>query len=109
MNLFIANLSPVSTTKDLQKLFSHYGLVTTVKVIIDHGTGRSKRYGFVEMPSIYEAHEAMVELNNTSFQDKLILVRESQPTVGWSQRNNRRGIANKRGIIVLKSADKNFG
>ena len=95
MNLFIANLSPASTTKDLQKLFSHYGLVTTVKVIMDHGTGRSKRYGFVEMPSIYEAHEAIVELNNTSFQDKLILVKESQPTGVWNQRKNRREMANE--------------
>ncbi len=109
MDLFIANLSPASTTKDLQKLFSHYGLVTTVKVIMDHGTGRSKQYGFVEMPNVYEAREAMVELNNTFFQDKLIQVRESQPTGGWSQRNSRGGMANKRGMLGQKNADKNYG
>ncbi|MEI6139235.1 MAG: RNA-binding protein [Mariniphaga sp.] len=97
MNLFIANLSPASTTKDLQKLFSHYGIVTTVKVIIDQVTGRSKRYGFVEMPNNYEAREAMAELNNTSFQEKLILVRESQPTGTWNSGNNRPRISRSSG------------
>jgi RNA recognition motif-containing protein len=93
MNLFIANLSPASTTKDLQKLFSHYGIVTTVKVIIDRVTGKSKRYGFVEMPNNQEAREAMAELNNTTFQEKFILVRESQPTGNWDHKNDRRRIA----------------
>ena len=78
MNLFVAKLNPVTTTKDLQKLFSHYGLVTTVKVIFDHGTGRSKCYGFIEMPNNYEAHEALNELDNTMFQENMITVRESQ-------------------------------
>lgn len=79
MNLFVAKLNPVTATKDLQRLFSHYGLVTTVKVIFDHGTGRSKCYGFIEMPNIHEAHEALKELDNTSFQENVITVRESQP------------------------------
>jgi RNA recognition motif-containing protein len=78
MNLFIAKLNPATATKDLQKLFSHYGLVTSVKVIFDHGTGRSKCYGFVEMPNNHEAHEALEELDNTTFQENLITVRESQ-------------------------------
>lgn len=80
MNLFVARLNPATTTKDLQKLFAHYGLVTTVKVIFDRVTGRSKRYGFVEMPNNNEAHEALRELDNTSFQENIISVKESQPT-----------------------------
>jgi len=80
MNLFVARLSPFTTTKDLQKLFAHYGLVTTVKVIFDHATGLSKRYGFVEMPIMPEAHEALKELDNTSFQDSIISVKESLAT-----------------------------
>lgn len=77
MNLFVARLSPITTTKDLQKLFSHYGLVTIVKVIFDRATGLSKRYGFVEMPNIHEAHEALKELDNTPFQESIISVKES--------------------------------
>ena len=78
MNLFVAKLNPSTKTKDLQKLFSHYGLVTTVKVIFDHGTGKSKGYGFIEMPNNHEASEALKELDNTSFQENIITVKESQ-------------------------------
>lgn len=77
MNLFVARLNPSTTTRDLQKLFSHYGLVTTVKIIFDHATGQSKCYGFVEMPNNYEAHEALKELDNSSFQENIISVKES--------------------------------
>ena len=80
MNLFVSKLNSSTTTKDLQKLFSHYGLVTTVKVIFDHVTGRSKSYGFVEMPNNNEAHEALKELDKTPFQEYIISVRESQTT-----------------------------
>jgi len=79
MNLFVAKLNPSTLTKDLQKLFSHYGLVTTVKVIFDHGTGRSKCYGFIEMPNNDEALEALKELDNSMFQESLITVKQSQP------------------------------
>jgi len=78
MNLFVSRLNSSTTNKDLQKLFSHYGLVTTVKVIFDHVTGRSKGYGFVEMPNNNEAHEALKELDKTPFQEYIISVRESQ-------------------------------
>ena len=77
MNLFVAKLDPSTTTKDLHKLFAHYGLVTTVKIIFDHVTGLSKCYGFVEMPNFHEAHEALKELDNTPFQKSTILVKES--------------------------------
>ena len=80
MNLFIAKLNQNTTSKDLQKLFAHYGFVTSVKVIIDHYTGRSKGYGFIEMPNMKEATEAVKELDSTTFQDAMITVRYSQPT-----------------------------
>jgi RNA recognition motif-containing protein len=78
MNLFVARLNSSTSTKDLQKLFSHYGLVTTVKVIFDHDTGQSKCYGFVEMPNNNEAHEALKELDETLYKENIISVRESQ-------------------------------
>ena len=80
MNLFVAKLSPTTTSQDLQKLFAHYGFVTTVKVIMDRTTGRSKGYGFVEMPEYHEAMEAVKELDSTSFQDSIITVRKSEPS-----------------------------
>jgi RNA recognition motif-containing protein len=79
MNIFVACLNPVTTSRDLHKLFAHYGLVTSVKVIMDHFTGRSKGYGFVEMPNNYEAGEALLELDSTSFMEYVITVKNSQP------------------------------
>lgn len=79
MNIFVANLSPSTTSKDLQKLFAHYGFVYTVKVIMDRFTGKSKGFGFVEMPNNYEASEALKELDHTIFQDYTIDVKYSQP------------------------------
>jgi RNA recognition motif-containing protein len=85
MNLFVAKLNSGSTSEDLQKLFSHYGNVTSVRVIHDKDTGNSKRYGFVEMPNETEAKEALRELNETEFQESVIVVKESQPRNGNSQ------------------------
>jgi len=82
MNLFVAKLNSESTSEDLQKLFSHYGNVTSVRVIHDKETGNSKRYGFVEMPNDVEAKEALRELNETEFQENIIVVKESQPRNG---------------------------
>ena len=62
-NLYIGNL-PYSVNEDhLRDLFSAEGKVTRVKVITDHETGRSKGFGFVEMPRSGEARAAIKELN----------------------------------------------
>jgi len=95
MTLFIAKLSPNTTSRDLQGLFAHYGSVISAKVIMDHFTGRSKGYGFVEMPNIPEAIEAIKEVDSTLFQESLISVRKSQPT-GFS------------GADVIKQYQTNF-
>ena len=79
MNIFVAKLTPETTSEDLQNLFSHYGDVTSVKVISDKETGSSKRYGFVEMPNAPEAKEAINQLNDSEFQGSTIAVKESQP------------------------------
>jgi len=92
MNLFVAKLNPATTPRDLQKLFAHYGLVTTVKVIKDHFTGISKRYGFVEMPNKDEASEALLELDSTPFMEYIIIVKNSKPTkyrISATETNNR--------------------
>ena len=80
MNLFVARLNPSTTNKDLHQLFSHYGLVTKVRIVFDQITCRSKNYGFVEMPNLDEAEEAIKELDKASFQDKMITVKVSQNT-----------------------------
>ena len=79
MNIFVAKLSPETTSEDLQTLFSHYGEVSSVKVIFDKETGHSKRYGFVEMTDAIQATEAISQLNESEYMGSTIAVKESQP------------------------------
>ena len=91
MNLFITRLNPETTADDLLKLFTHYGAVSTTRIIFDRLTGRSKSYGFDEMPNSNEALEAMNELNNSSFQESMIIVKLAQSDIDDEGRN---GIGN---------------
>ena len=63
MNIYIANLSHNVTDEDLKDLFSTYGTINSVKVVIDKETGESKGFGFVEMPNEEEGQKAIEELN----------------------------------------------
>jgi RNA recognition motif-containing protein len=79
MNIFVAKLSQETTGEDLQNLFSNYGEVKSSKVIFDRETGKSKCFGFVEMNDEQAAHEAIKTLNNTEFQNHMIVVKEALP------------------------------
>ena len=63
MNIYIAGLNFSITAADLNDLFSEYGEVYSAKVITDRETGRSKGFGFVEMPDDIAAQKAINELN----------------------------------------------
>ena len=63
MNIYIANLSFEVTDEDLRELFSPYGTINSVKVINDKETGKSKGFGFVEMPNDEEGQAAIDALN----------------------------------------------
>jgi RNA recognition motif-containing protein len=106
MNIFVARLNPRTTTKNLQMLFEHYGVVANAKVILDRVTGKSKGYGFVEMPDNHEAHEALKELDNTLFQENNISVRESVPN-NYRLLTMNSGFRN-RNRAVYPSGNRNF-
>ena len=63
MNIYIGNVSYDSTEEDLGNLFSEYGTVTSVKIIINKHTGRSKGFGFVEMANQEEGQKAVEALD----------------------------------------------
>ena len=65
MKIFVAKLAFKTTAEDLRALFEQFGTVESCKVIMDHETGRSKCYGFVEMPNDDEAYKAIVETDET--------------------------------------------
>lgn len=87
MNIFVAKLSPNTTSESLRELFEEYGEVSSANVIIDRETGRSKRFGFVEMENDNEANTAIEGLNEFNFEDSDIVVQEARPR----ERNNRGG------------------
>ena len=63
MNIFVAKLDYNTTSEDLQELFEQYGTIDSAKVIYDRDTGRSRGFGFVEMPEEAEALDAIQALN----------------------------------------------
>ena len=79
MNIFVAKLSSGTKGGDLEQLFSRFGEVTSAKVVTDKVTGRSKRYGFVEMPNEQAAYEAIDKLNETELDGSQIVVKISMP------------------------------
>ena len=81
MKIFVAKLAFRTTADDLRSLFEQYGEVTDCKVIMDHETGRSKCYGFVEMPNEMEAYKAIVEIDDTVFMGNELQVKKSRPQV----------------------------
>ena len=72
--LFVGNLSWKSSEDDLRNLFSKFGGVASVRIIVDQYTGKSKGFGFVEMEDADGATKAIAELNETPFMDRNIRV-----------------------------------
>ncbi len=63
MNIYVGNVSYNSTEEELGNLFSEYGTVTSVKIIVNKHTGRSKGFGFVEMANDEEGQKAVEALD----------------------------------------------
>ena len=79
MNIFVAKLNFKTKREDLEKAFAAYGQVTSAKIVRDRDTGRSKGYGFVEMPNNDEANKAIEGLNNTPLDGREIVVKPANP------------------------------
>ena len=78
MNIFISNISFKVREQALQELFAQYGEVTSVRIIKDKETRRSKGYGFVEMANEGEAHSAINQLNGSMHYERNIVVAEAK-------------------------------
>jgi RNA recognition motif-containing protein len=79
MKLFVGSLSFDTRDDDLRAAFAPYGTPTSVTVINDRDTGRSKGFGFVEFASADEAKKAMEALNGKELQGRTITVAEARP------------------------------
>ncbi|MBL7931606.1 MAG: RNA-binding protein [Bacteroidia bacterium] len=78
MNIFISNISFKVREQALSDLFSQFGEVTSVRIIKDKETRRSKGYGFVEMANNNEALAAINALNGTEHYERNIVVAEAK-------------------------------
>ena len=79
MNIFVGSLPFSIEEADLRESFEAYGAVDSVKIITDKFTGRSKGFGFVEMPNDEEGQKAINELNGATVQGRAIVVNKSEP------------------------------
>ncbi|MBN8703836.1 MAG: RNA-binding protein [Bacteroidetes bacterium] len=79
MNIYIGNLDYNVKDAQLQELFAQFGAVTSVKVITDKMTGRSKGFAFVEMQNDEDAARAISELNGKPIKERQITVSEAKP------------------------------
>jgi RNA recognition motif-containing protein len=79
MNIYVGNLSYKLNDDDLRQIFEEHGEITSVKIIKDKYSGRSKGFGFVEMANDEEAKNAINELNGTEHDGRKIVVNEARP------------------------------
>lgn len=79
MNIFVAKLNFKTSKEDVLSAFSKFGEVKSVKIVRDKETGRSKGYGFVEMPNDEEANNAIAALHDTALDERTIVVKPANP------------------------------
>jgi cold-inducible RNA-binding protein len=79
MDIYVGNLAYSVNDDELNQLFSSHGTVTSARVIMDRMSGRSKGFGFVEMPDNGEAETAINALNGQDCDGRALRVNESQP------------------------------
>ncbi|HPX40838.1 MAG TPA: RNA-binding protein, partial [Candidatus Hydrogenedentes bacterium] len=74
MNIYVGNLSYDTDNNSLRALFETHGAVDDARVIEDRQTGRSRGFGFVEMPNSSEAQAAIDALNGHEIQGRTLTV-----------------------------------
>jgi RNA recognition motif-containing protein len=79
MNIFIGNLAFSTTEHDLRQLFEAYGAVDKINIITDRETGRSRGFGFVEMPDSRAAQSAIQGLQGKEVGGRALNVNEAKP------------------------------
>ena len=78
MNIFVAKLNFDTQESDLKAAFEEFGAVDSCKIIMDKFSGKSKGFGFVEMPDDEEARTAIGELNDSDLDGRTIVAKEAE-------------------------------
>ena len=78
-NIYVGNLSYEATEDDIRTAFEQYGQVSSVNIIQDRETGRSRGFAFVEMSDGTEAKQAIEKLDLTDIAGRRVTVNEARP------------------------------
>jgi RNA recognition motif-containing protein len=89
MEIYVGSLSYSVTEDDLKEAFTAFGEVASVRLVSDKFSGKSKGFGFVEMPSNEEAEAAIAALNEKDFKGRDIKVNQAKPKEERPQRRAR--------------------
>jgi hypothetical protein len=79
VNIFVGNVAFTTTEQDLRQLFEPYGTVGTIRIITDRDTGRSRGFGFVEIPDDTAARGAIAGLQGQELDGRALTVNEARP------------------------------
>jgi cold-inducible RNA-binding protein len=90
-SIYVGNLAHQATEDDLQQAFAEFGTVSTVNIIKDRETGRSRGFAFVEMPDGNEAANAIKQLNLREISGRSITVNEARPKTDRPRRGGGGG------------------
>lgn len=82
MKIFVAGLPPDLDDAELEEIFEKFGTIASAKVVIDRETGKSKGFGFVDMPNEAEAKDAIESLNDISLGRKPLVVKPAEDRPG---------------------------
>lgn len=96
MNIYVSNLGFIIGDQDLKDFFTPFGEVTSAKVIIDKFTGKSKGFGFVDMPDDAAAKKAIAQLDSGMVDGRAVKVVEARPREERSSGN--RSVNNDKGF-----------
>jgi RNA recognition motif-containing protein len=91
VNIYVGNLSYEATQDDLRQAFEAHGEVSSVSIIMDKMTGRSRGFGFVEMPDNGAGQAAISALNLQEIRGRAMTVNEARPKTEGSNRGGGRG------------------
>lgn len=89
MNIYVGNLSYKVNEDDLKEIFEEYGDVSSVKIITDRYTGKSKGFGFIEMPDESQANNAIDELNEAELDGRNMRVNQAREKANNKRNFNR--------------------
>jgi RNA recognition motif-containing protein len=79
MNIYVGNLSYGMSEAELRDAFAAFGDVSSVKILMDRETGRSRGFAFVEMPNQHEAQSAITQLNGKELGGRALRINEARP------------------------------